>query len=233
MQRSILHYRSLLDEMESHNSTETQRLDSLQDALRHGAPLSAQQKHEVQHLRRCTEELRLTKRKAIYMKKGLLMAQAKLADINHQHRYLHLLEARLSNFQPLPNDDDDHDDGDGVHSPLGASSPLSVASSDGGVGAAMAVCFPGESSRSGDGDEDAGVVVVVSDAVVPSLLQKHKALRIDDCVGEGVGGCVGGVDNSILDSKTSCVQSFHDMEAFDHTENFAIAVKVSNTRIFI
>lgn len=104
------------------------------------------------------------------MKKGFFMVQVKFVDINYQYCYFYLFEVCLLNFQFFFNDDDDYDDGDGVYLLFGVLLFLLVVSLDGGVGVVMVVCFLGESLRSGDGDEDVGVVVVVFDVVVFFLL---------------------------------------------------------------
>jgi len=105
MKRSIRRYETILNEMETHNIYETQKLDRLQLALHTNLPLTTEEKMDVEHLKQDSEELRLTKRKAIYLKKGILLAKAKLAKIElieNANKEILFDEADYSSYQRLP-----------------------------------------------------------------------------------------------------------------------------------
>lgn len=101
MRRSIPRYTAILNEMETHNIYESQRLDRLIMTLEANQPLTPKEKEEAENLKHDSEELRLTKRKAIYLKKGILMAKAKLVELQNEEKHKHLAEYELSHFQEL------------------------------------------------------------------------------------------------------------------------------------
>ena len=109
MQRSIPRYVTVLNEMETHNILETQRLERLETALRNNQTLTSNEKEQIEHLKNDNEELRLTKRKAIYLKKGILMAKAKLVELQNEERYNHLVASKFSRIEALPDSDDEID----------------------------------------------------------------------------------------------------------------------------
>lgn len=111
MRRSIPRYVAILNEMETHNIYESQRLDRLQAALHNNRTLTTQEKAEVQNLKRDNEELRLTKRKALLLKKGILMAKAKLTEfenLENIERNKLETESNFSHSQALPDGEDNH-----------------------------------------------------------------------------------------------------------------------------
>ena len=123
MQQSIPRYVGILNEMETHNILETQRLERLEIALRTNQELTSKEKEEIEHLKQDNEELRLTKRKAIYMKKGILVAKARIIELLNENRFNHLMESRFSRIQTLPNSDDD-DDIDSLHESVASSASI-------------------------------------------------------------------------------------------------------------
>lgn len=109
MERSIPRYVGIFNEMETFNILESQRLERLQTTLRMNKTLTPKEKQEAEHIKQDNEELRLTKRKALYLKKGILMAKAKVAEFQNEDKYKHLVEAEFSRVQMLPDSDDEVD----------------------------------------------------------------------------------------------------------------------------
>jgi hypothetical protein len=187
MQRSIPRYVGVLNEMETHNILESQRLDKLETALRKNQTLTSKEKEDAEHLKYDNEELRLTKRKAIYLKKGVLMAKAKLVELQNEERYNNLVEAQFSHLQVLP---DLNDEMDSLHESVAsrASTPNSL------VASSIKIDYEGETSKSMENSKELkGETLVYVDS---SKESKGETLAFIESTKEPKGENLFSVDSS-------------------------------------